>query len=40
MFLCEDDLTLEQVAWKGCGFSLCRGGEHMTGRGPAAACSS
>ena len=42
MFVCEDDPTLEQVDWKGCGFSICGDSEHLicVQTGPAAACSS
>lgn len=36
----EDDATLEQVAWKGFGFSICGDSGHLSGCGPVAGCSS
>lgn len=36
MFLCEDDPTLEQVAWKGGGFSVSGDSKYLTGHGPVA----
>lgn len=40
MFLCEDDPTLEQVAWKGGGFSICGESEYLTAHGPVAGSCS
>lgn len=40
MFLCEANVTLEQIAWKGCGFSIYGDGKHLTGHSTLAACCS
>lgn len=36
MVLCEDDPTLEQVAWKGGRFSIGGESEYVNGHGPVA----